>query len=83
MFFFNNNHPLLFIPVQYHRLVKWLYQQPSSLSSSLIQVVNPITQPITMKIDEDNFLIWKQHIYVAIHRLGLNGFTSSTLLYPP
>ena len=35
-------------------------------SSSLIQVMNPTTLPIAMKLDEDNFLLRKQQIYVVI-----------------
>ncbi|KAK6131035.1 hypothetical protein DH2020_035223 [Rehmannia glutinosa] len=46
----------------------------SSISSTSSQALQPLSQLITVKLNEGNYLLWKQQITAAVKGYGLEGF---------
>ncbi|KAK6135727.1 hypothetical protein DH2020_030507 [Rehmannia glutinosa] len=46
------------------------------------QVIQPQSQLITVKLNESNFLVWKQQIWAAIRGYGLEGYLTGSVAAP-
>lgn len=58
-------------------------QTLKTLEKSLKSIVNPQTQLITVTLDDDNFLLWKFQIEMAIKGYGLQKFIDQATISPP
>ncbi|KAK6143064.1 hypothetical protein DH2020_023412 [Rehmannia glutinosa] len=48
----------------------------TSISSSTPQIISPHSQLVTVKLDDSNYLVWKQQVLTAIKGYGLEDFIS-------
>ncbi|KAL2517432.1 Retrotran gag 3 domain-containing protein [Abeliophyllum distichum] len=44
--------------------------------------LNPTTQPVAVKLDDGNFLLWQQQVLAVIEGLGLDRSTTGTCQCP-
>ena len=56
---------------------------PTTMDESLRMVISPLSQLITMRVEDDNFLMWKYQIENVIRGYGLEGFLFGTKQVPP
>ena len=56
---------------------------PTTTDESLRMVISPLSQLITMRLEDDNFLMWKYQIENAVRGYGLEGFLFGTEQVPP
>jgi len=60
------------------------YSSSSSTPSSSFSLplampsIHPFTTPITLKLDEDNYLLWKHQVFASIRGLKLVRFLEGT-----
>ena len=50
---------------------------------SLRMVISPLSQLITIRLEDDNFLMWKYQIENVVRGYGLEGFLFGTEQVPP
>ncbi|CAA0825355.1 Unknown protein [Striga hermonthica] len=43
-----------------------------------LQLISPSNQLVTVKLDDHNFLVWKQQVHMAIRGYGLDGYIDET-----
>ena len=51
---------------------------PTTTDESLRMVISPLSQLITMRLEDDNFLMWKYQIKNVVRGYGLEGFLFGT-----
>ncbi|KAL5543097.1 hypothetical protein UlMin_010807 [Ulmus minor] len=56
---------------------------PTTNEDLLRSVINPLTQLITIKLEEDNYLLWKFQVENTIMGYGLEEFIHGTRIVPP
>ncbi|KAJ9682583.1 hypothetical protein PVL29_018495 [Vitis rotundifolia] len=56
---------------------------PTTTDESLRIVISPLSQLITMRLEDDNFLMWKYQIENVVQGYGLEGFLFGTEQVPP
>ncbi|KAJ9670832.1 hypothetical protein PVL29_027021 [Vitis rotundifolia] len=55
---------------------------PTTMNKSLRIVISPLSQLITMRLKDDNFLMWKYQIENVVQGYGLEGFLYGTEQVP-
>ena len=50
----------------------------TTIDESLRMVISPLSQLITMRLEDDNFLMWKYQIKNVVRGYGLKGFLFGT-----
>ena len=56
---------------------------PTTTDEYLRMVISPLSQLITMRLEDDNFLMWKYQIENVVRGYGLEGFLFGTEQVPP
>ena len=56
---------------------------PSQQTIPAQYFVNPSTQILTIKLTDENYLMWKQQVLIAVRGYGLEGFLNRTIPCPP
>ena len=56
---------------------------PTTTDESLRMVISPLSQLITMRLEDDNFLMWKYQIENVVQGYGLEVFLFGTKQVPP
>ena len=56
---------------------------PTTTDESLKMVISPLSQLITMRLEDDNFLMWKYQIENAVRGYALEGFLFGIEQVPP
>ncbi|RVW56240.1 Retrovirus-related Pol polyprotein from transposon RE1 [Vitis vinifera] len=56
---------------------------PTTTGRILRMVISPLSQLITMRLEDDNFLMWKYQIENVVRGYGLEGFLFGTEQVPP
>nr|CAN78706.1 hypothetical protein VITISV_028658 [Vitis vinifera] len=56
---------------------------PTTTDESLRMAISPLSQLITMRLEDDNFLMWKYQIENVVRGYGLEGFLFGTEQVPP
>ena len=56
---------------------------PTTTDESLRMVISPLSQLITLRLEDDNFLMWKHQIENVVRGYGLEGFLFGTEQVPP
>lgn len=51
--------------------------------SSTIQLIQPVSKLVKVKLEDENFLIWKQQVLIAIRGYGLEDFITGHSVVPP
>lgn len=53
-----------------------------SKASSSVQLVQPMSKLVTVKLEDGNYLTWKQQVLTAIGEYGLEDFLIGTSIVP-
>lgn len=53
-----------------------------STVSSAIQLIQPMSKLVTVKLEDENFLIWKEQVIIPIRGYGLKDFITSHSVIP-
>ena len=51
---------------------------PTTTDESLRMIISPLSQLITMRLEDDNFLMWRYQIENVVRGYGLEGFLFGT-----
>lgn len=53
-----------------------MVENPSTLNTqpTLVQPINPANQLAAIRLDDKNFLIWRQHALAGVRGFGLEGY---------
>ena len=70
-------------PILFPNTIKLLKYSATTIDNSFDNNINPTTQPIAIKLDDHNYLLWKQQISIVVEGLGLEGFKFGSIMCPP
>ena len=56
---------------------------PTTTDESLRMIISPLSQLITIRLEDDNFLMWRYQIENVVRGYGLEGFLFGTKHLPP
>ena len=55
---------------------------PTTTDESLRMIISPLSQLITIRLEDDNFLMWRYQIENVVRGYGLEGFLFGTEPFP-